>query len=72
MISSKLLLLFLEAVCRGHKPAFKMLLFDGILRHDEFIVVEACLVFGGRHIVVVFNLSVGRSLMRAGFSILLP
>src|SRR3954469_7363678 len=48
-----------------------MLLFDGILWHDEFIVVEACLVSGGRHIIVILNLSVCRSLMRAGFSILL-
>ena len=48
-----------------------MLLLDGILWHDEFIVVEACLVFGGRRIVIVLDLSVCRSLMRAGFSILL-
>ena len=48
LISSKLLLFFLEAARRGHKPVFEMLLFDGILRHDKFVVVEACLVFGGR------------------------
>ena len=48
-----------------------MLLFDGILRHDEFVVVEACLVFGGRRIVIILDLSVYRSLMRAGFSLLL-
>src|SRR3954465_10591438 len=66
-----MLLLFLEASCRGHKPAFKTLLFGGILWHDEFVVIEACLVFGGRHIVIILNLSVCRSLMRAGFSIFL-
>ena len=48
-----------------------MLLFDRILWHDEFVVVEACLIFGGRHIIIVLDLSVFRSLMRAGFSILL-
>ena len=48
-----------------------MLLFDGILRHDKFVIVEACLVFGGRHVIIVLYLSVCRSLMRAGFSILL-
>ena len=40
-------LLFLEASCRGHKPAFETLLFDGILRHDKFVIIEAWLVFGG-------------------------
>ena len=66
-----MLLLFLEAACRGYKPAFETLLFDGVLWHDEFIVVEACLVFGGRRIVVVLNLLVRRPLVRAGFSVLL-
>ena len=66
-----MLLFFLEAARRGHKPAFETLLFDGILWHDEFVVVEACLVFGGRHIIVVLDLPVCRSLMGAGFSILL-
>ena len=46
-----------------------MLLFDGILGHDEFVVIEACLVFGGRH--VIFVLLVCRSLLRAGYSVLL-
>ena len=40
-------LLFLKAVRRGHKPAFKTLLFDGILRHDEFVIVEAAPSEGG-------------------------
>ena len=66
-----MLLFFLEASCRGHKPALKMLLLDGILWHDEFVVVEACLVFGGRHIIFILDLTVCRSLMRTGFSVLL-
>ena len=49
----------------------KTLLLDRILWHDDFVIVEACLVFGGRHIIVVLDLPVCRSLMRAGFSILL-
>ena len=61
--------LFLEAVRHGHKPAFKTLLFDGILRHDEFIVVEACLVSGGR--LIILYLFFCRFLMRAGVSVLL-
>src|SRR3954466_7952266 len=37
----------------------------------EFIVAEACLVFGGRHIVIILDLLFCRPLMRAGFSIFL-
>ena len=51
---------------------FKTLLFDGILGHDEFIVIEACLVFGGRYVIIILRLSISRPLGRAGFSILLP
>ena len=47
-----------------------MLLFDGILRHDEFVVVEACLVSGRRHVIIVLYLFICRSLVRAGFSVL--
>ena len=50
---------------------FKTLLFDGILGHDEFVVVEACLVSGGRYVIIILYLFVCRSLMRDGFSILL-
>ena len=60
-----------EAVCCGHKPAFKTLLFDGILRHDEFVVVEACLVSGGRYVIIVLYLFVCRPLVRAGISVFL-
>ena len=67
----KLLLLFLKATCRGYKPALEALLFDGILWHDEFVIVEACLVFGGRYVIIILFLSICRSLMRVGFSILL-
>ena len=48
-----------------------MLLFDGILRHDKFVVVKACLVFEGRRIIIVLNLFFCRSIMRAGVSVLL-
>ena len=47
LISSELLLFFLEASCRGHKPALETLLLNGILWHDEFVIVEVCLVFRG-------------------------
>ena len=69
LISSELLLFFLEASCRGHKPELETLLLNRILWHDEFVVVEACLVSGGRQ--VVLYLFFGRSLRRAGSSILL-
>ena len=71
LISLKLLLFLLEAACHGYEPAFEMLLFDGILWHDEFVVVKAFLVFGGGHVIVILLLSVCRSVRRAGFSILL-
>ena len=48
-----------------------MLLLDRILWHDEFVVIEACLVFEGRRIIIVLYLSVYRSLMRVG-SFVLP
>ena len=31
----------------GHKPVLEALLFDGILWHGEFVIAEACLIFGG-------------------------
>ena len=71
LISSKMLLFFHKASGYGQKPALKTLLLDLILWHDEFVVVEACLIFGGRHIIIVLDLSVCRSLVRAGFSILM-
>ena len=48
-----------------------MLLFDGILRHDEFIVVEACLVSGGRYVIIILDLFIYRLLVRACFCLLL-
>ena len=47
LISLKLLLFFLQALCSGYKPALEALLLHGILRHAEFVVAEANLVFGG-------------------------
>ena len=71
MISLKLLLLFLKAICRGYKPVLEALLFDRILWYGEFIVAEACLVFEGGHVIVIIRLSASRSLRRAGSFILL-
>ena len=47
LISLELLLLLFQAPRSGHKPALEALLLYGILRHVEFIVAEAHLVFGG-------------------------
>ena len=71
MISLKLLLIFLQAICHGHKPALEALLFDGILWHGEFVIAEACLVFGGGYVIIIICLSICRFLMRAASSILL-
>ena len=57
-ISLELLLLHLQASCSGYKPALEALLLDGILKHDMFIVTEAHLVFGERHIIVILQVSV--------------
>ena len=46
-----------------------MLMFDGILRHDEFVIVEARFVSGGRRIILC--LLPCRSFIRAGVSVLL-
>ena len=47
LISLDLLMLLFQASCSGHKPALEALLLYGILRHAEFIVAKAHLVFGG-------------------------
>ena len=60
MINLELLLLLFQASCSGYKPALEALLFDKILRHGKFIVDEAHLVFGERHIVVILQVSVRR------------
>ena len=61
----------LQAFCCGDKPALEALFFDGILGYDEFVVIEACFVIGGRYVIMIFNLFVCRPLMRACFCILL-
>ena len=71
MISLKLLLLFLKAICCGYKSVLEALFLGGIRRHDKFVIVEVCLIFGGRHVVIILRLSICRSLGRAIFSILL-
>ena len=52
------MLLFLQPFCSGYKPALEALLLDGILRHDKFIIIEAHLVFGERHIIAVLQVSI--------------
>ena len=47
LISLKLLLLLFQAPRSGHKPALEVLLLYGVIRHAEFVVAEANLVFGG-------------------------
>ena len=44
-------------------------MFDGILRHDEFVIVEARFVSGGRRIILCLFFC--RSFIRAGVSVLL-
>ena len=48
-----------------------MLLLCGILWYAEFVVTEAYLISGGRHVIIILYLFVCRSLMRAGISVLL-
>ena len=47
MIGLELLVLLLQAPRSGYKPALEVLLLYGILRHAEFVVAEANLVFEG-------------------------
>ena len=60
LISLELLMLIFQASHSGYKPALEALLLYGILRYAEFIFVEAHLVFGGRHVVIVLQVSVHR------------
>ena len=63
------MLIFLQAICCGYKPALEELLLDGILRHDKFFVAEAHLVFGERHVIVLLQFSICFLLWRAGLFI---
>ena len=47
LVSFELLLLPLQARCSGHESSLEANLFHGILRHAEFSIAEAYLVFGG-------------------------
>ena len=58
LISLKLLLLLLQALCSGYKSALKTLLLDGILRHDKFFIAEDPFFLGERHVVVVLRIVV--------------
>ena len=60
MISLELLLLLLQAPRSGYKPTLEALLLHGILRHAEFVVAEADLVFGGGHVVFLLRVCVCR------------
>ena len=71
LISLELLLLLFQASCSGNKPALKALLLYRIFGYAEFIVVEAHLVFGGRHIVVILHVSVRRLFLWADLPVFL-
>ena len=71
LISLVLLLLLFQTSCSGYKPALKVLLLYGILRYAEFIVDEAHLVFGGRHIVVILHVSICRLFLWADLPVFL-
>ena len=58
LIILELLLLLFQASCSGYKRSLEALLLYGILWYAEFVVTEAHLVFGGRHIVIVLQVSV--------------
>ena len=71
LISLELLLLLFQASCSGYKPALEALLLYGILWDAEFVVTEAHLVFGGRHIVIVLQVSVCRLFVWASLPVFL-
>ena len=71
MINLELLLLLFQASCSGYEPALKALLLYGILRYAEFIIAEAHLVFRGRHIFVVLQISVCRLFVWADLPVFL-
>ena len=71
LVSLELLLLFLQAFCSGYKPVLEALLLDGVLWYAEFVVTEAHLVFGGRHIVVILHVSVRRLFLWADLPVFL-
>ena len=52
LVSLKLLLL-LQALCHGYKPALKMLRLDGILWQDKFLVAESHLILIERHVIAI-------------------
>ena len=65
LVSLKLLLLLLQALCHGYKPVLKTLLLDRILLHDKFFVAEAHLVLGGWKIITVLRVFVYGLFIRA-------
>ena len=55
MFSLKLLLFLFQAPCSGYELKLKALLLQGILRHDEVFVAEACLLLGGWTVTIVLR-----------------
>ena len=64
-----MLLFFLQAFRSGYKPALEALLLDGILRHDKFFVVEAHLVFGEGHVIVILRVFIHCLFIRASLPV---
>ena len=71
LVSLELLLLLFQASCSAYKLALEALLLYGILWYAEFVVTEAHLVFGGRHIVIVLQVSVCRLFIWADLPVFL-
>ena len=71
LTSLELLLLLFQASCSGYKPTLKVLLLYWIFGYAEFIIAEAHLVFGGRHIVVILQVSVCRLFIWANLPVFL-
>ena len=58
LVRLELLLLLFQASCSGYKPVLEALLLYGILWYIEIGLAEAHLVFGGRHIVIILQVSI--------------
>ena len=71
LISLKLLLFFLQALCSGYKPALEALLLNGILRHNKLFIAEAHLILGERKVVTVLRVFVHGLYIRANSPIFL-
>ena len=70
LISLKLLLFFLQALCSGYKPALEALLFDEILWHGKFVIAEAHLILREGHVIIVIRVFIYGLFVRAGLPVL--